>query len=185
MGFWDRLKGDLFGREQRSKTFDPYEQDRPTKMAALSGAMGDYDKMMSTPGGAIPQAYRDQILGEVDRDVRNRYQGAGQSGFVGDRVSRAKNDMRIKMLDTELGQLNKQRDYMGNLISMNQPTQNVEFPGQTGVAQQVGGQLIGQAASGGMRAGMDALFGKEDDEEMFNKFARMFGTGGNATQGQG
>ena len=167
---WDSISGALFGRAP--KEFDPHAQDRAVRMRALEGAMGDYDRMVSTPGAAIPQAYRDQMLSETERDIRNSYMGAGQSGFMGDRVARGKNDLRVKLLNTELGQLNKQRDYMQSLTQMSQPTQ--QMPGQTGIAQQVGGDLVGQAA----RGGMDVILGRNDDdyEEMAK---RMFGTGAN------
>ena len=172
MGVWDSIGGALFGRAP--KTVDPYEQDRAMRMSAYGNAMGQYDQMMSTPGGAIPQAYRDQMMGEVDRDIRNQNPGAGQSGFTADRVSRGKNDLRIKMLGTELGQLNKQRDYMQQLVSMNQPTQ--QLPGQTGMLQQVGGDLMGRAA----RTGGDAILGKDQDDEYEDwKKRQQFGSGAN------
>ena len=174
MGFWDDVLGGVIGRAP--KTVDPYEKDRAMRMDAYSRAMGDYDTMMSTPGGAIPQAYRDQILGEAEKGVRNANPGAGQSGFTEDRVVRAKNDARIKMLDTELGQLNKQRDYMSNLIGMNQPTQ--QQPGQTGMLQEVGGQMLGRAAG----SGMDAILGtKEETDE--DRIKKLFGTRTNAGGG--
>jgi hypothetical protein len=174
MAIWDSISGALFGR--KPTTFDPYEQDRQTRMNALQGAMGEYDKMMSTPGGAIPQAYRDQMLGEVEQDVRNQNPGAGQSGFVNDRVSRAKNDARVKLLNTELGQLNKQRDYMQSLVTMNQPKQ--QLPGETGMVQKAGSDLAGQA----VRGLGDVILGRKDDDydEMLKRY---FGTGANAQQG--
>lgn len=178
MSFWDNfgdnLTGELVGRAP--KTFDPYEEDRAQRMKALQGAMGEYDKMMSTPGGAIPQAYRDQMMGETERDIRNANPGAGQSGFTNDRVARGKNDLRVKLLNTELGQLNKQRDYMQALTNQSQPTQYI--PGQTGAVQKVGGDLIGRAA----RTAGDAILGQQpnDYEEMIKRY---FGTGAN-NQGQ-
>jgi len=175
MAGYDWLGG-LLGRAP--KEYDPYAQDRQLRMQALQGAMGQYDQMMSKPGGAIPDAYRQKMLGEVETDTRNRYAGQGQSGFTNDRVARNQNDLRMKMLDTELGQLNKQRDYMGQLIGQNQPTQQI--PGQTGVLQQVGGQMIGKAATGGM----NALMGQDDDSENWMKqYQKWFGGGANATQG--
>ena len=174
MGVWDSIGGALFGRAP--KTVDPYEQDRAMRMQAYGNAMGEYDKMMSTPGGAIPQAYRDQMMGETERDIRNQNPGAGQSGFTGDRVARGKNDLRVKLLGTELGQLNKQRDYMQQLVTMNQPTQ--QLPGETGMVQKAGADLAGQA----VRAGGDAILGRKDDdyEEMLKRY---FGTGANNQQG--
>ena len=171
MGFWDDLLGGIVGRGP--KEVDPYAKDREMRMQAYGRAMGDYDRMMSTPGGAIPQAYRDQILGEAEKGVRNANPGAGQSGFTEDRVVRAKNDARVKMLDTELGQLNKQRDYMSSLIGMNQPTKTE--PGQTGMLQQVGGQMVGRAAG----AGMDAILGTKEDDDM-DRLKKLFGTQTNA-----
>lgn len=171
---WDSISGALFGRAP--KKFDPYEEDRATRMNALQGAMGEYDKMVSTPGGAIPQAYRDQMMGDVEKDIRNQYAGQGQSGFTGDRVARGKNDLRVKLLGTELGQLNKQRDYMQQLVTMNQPTQ--QLPGETGMVQKAGADLAGRA----VRAGGDAILGQQspDYEEMLKRY---FGTGANAQQG--
>lgn len=178
MGFWDNLVGGIVGRAP--KTVDPYAKDREMRMQAYGQAMGDYDRMMSTPGGAIPQAYRDQMLGEVEKDVRNRYAGQGQSGFTGDRISRAKNDARVKMLDTELGQLNKQRDYMSQLIGMNQPTQ--QLPGETGMLSKAGSDLFGRA----VRQGGDAIMGKEKDEDdTMAQLKKMFGGYGNDTRGGG
>lgn len=171
---WDSISGALFGRQP--KTFDPYEQDRAARMQALQGAMGEYDKMVSTPGGAIPQAYRDQMMGETERDIRNQYAGAGQSGFTNDRVARGKNDLRVKLLNTELGQLNKQRDYMQALQTMNQPTQ--QLPGETGMVQKAGSDLAGQA----VRGLGDVILGRKPDdyEEMMKRY---FGTGANAQGG--
>jgi hypothetical protein len=172
--------GGLLGRAPQE--YDPYKQDRQLRMQALSQGMGNYDAMMSTPGGAIPQSYRDQMLKETENDVRNKYAGQGQSGFTGDRVVRAQNDLRVKMLDTELGQLNKQRDYNAQLIGMSQPT--TQQPGQTGVLQKVGSDLMGRAA----RAGGDAILGQQpDDEEQMRRMEqwRMFGAYGNNTRGGG
>lgn len=178
MGAWDKVGGALFGRAPSE--YDPHKEDRAMRMSAYGNAMGQYDQMMSTPGGAIPQAYRDHMMGEVDKDIRNQNPGAGQSGFTADRVSRGKNDLRVKLLGTELGQLNKQRDYMQQLATMSQPT--TQLPGQTGMLQQMGGDLAGRSA----RAGGDAIFGKEKDEEYeAYKRKQMFGSGANNQQTNG
>lgn len=180
MGFWDNLLGGVVGRAP--KTFDPYEQARPTLTAQHQKAMGDYDKMVATPGGAIPEDYRQKMLGDVEKDVRNRYAGQGQSGFTEDRVVKGQNDLRVKMLGTELDQLNKQRDYMQQLTGMTvgMPTQSQ--PGETGMAQKFGSDLAGRAGRG---VG-DAIFGKEqEDDDEAAKVMKMFGAFGNDTRGGG
>ncbi len=177
MGFWDEALGAILGRSP--KTVDPYAKDREMRMQAYSRAMGDYDKMMSTPGGAIPPEYRAQMMKETEEGVRNRYAGQGQSGFTGDRISRAQNDLRVKLLDTELGQLNKQRDYMSQLIGMNQPTQ--ELPGETGMLSKAGSDLAGRAT----RQFGDVILGKEKEEDPYAALSRIFGQYGNNTRGGG
>lgn len=181
MSFWDNFVESLVGRpeKQAQKTpFDPYAQDRQVRMDALRGAMGQYDQMLSTPGGAIPQSYRDYLQKDAEKNVRNANPGAGQSGFTEDRVARAKNDVNIKLMDTELGQLNKQRDYISQLTQMNQPTQMVETSPyqapQGGMLQKAVGDLAGRAT----RSLGDVILGtKEDDENSRKPQPYNFGYG--------
>lgn len=177
MAGYDWLGG-IIGRGPQE--YDPYKEDRNLRMQALQGAMGQYDTMMSKPGGAIPEDYRKQMLGDVEKNIRNSYAGQGQSGFTNDRVVRGQNDLRMKMLDTELNQLNKQREYMGNLIGMHQPTQQI--PGETGLLQKAGSDLLGRAT----RAAGDAIVGQQpDDDEQMKRMAKWFGAYGNNTRGGG
>ncbi len=168
--------GGLVGRAPQE--YDPYKEDRALRMQALTGAMGQYDQMMSQPGRAIPQAYRDSMLKDVETETRNQYGGQGTSGFTNDKVARNQNDLRKKLLEVELGQLNKQRDYMGSLLNQKMPT--TQTPGQTGVLQQVGSNIIGNAAQGGM----NALMGNTNNsDEWMKQYQKWFGGGANATQG--
>lgn len=163
----------LFGRDyQPSQNWDPYAQDRQVRMDALKGAMANYDQMMASPQGFIPQSQRDYMQNDVENSVRNQYAGQGQSGFVNDRLARARNDLNIKLNQQNLDQANKQRDYIDKLTTMNQPTQmTAAVPEQVGALGQIGGQMFSQAANAfGNKAGgmaVDALFGKDGEDENY------------------
>lgn len=169
MGFWADLGDKIMGKSAGS--FDPYAKDRQVRMDALKGAMAQYDQMMSQPFGFIPQAYQDQMRKDTDTQVKNQYQGQGQSGFLNDRLARAQNDLSMKMLDTNLGQANKQRDYIQQLTMQNQPEQYQKA--QEGLLSQVGGQMTSTAANklGGQFADWAGgkLFGNSENSDERNQ----------------
>ncbi len=187
MSFWDNFVGSLIGTPEKQaqyQTFDPYAQDRQVRMDALKGAMGDYDKMLSTPGGAIPQGYRDMLQQESERAVRSANPGAAQSGVLADKVVRAKNDVNLSLLDKELGQLNNQRQYMTSILGMQQPMQQQQVtqpaPQTAGILQKSVGDLAGR----GIRQIGDAILGtKEDDEASRKPQPYNFGYGTNGGMG--
>lgn len=157
MSFWDGFMQSLVGKP--SGSFDPYEKDREAKMGALKQGMADYDKMMSTPGGAFPAAYRQQMLDESDERTAAANPGAGQSGFLADRQARNRNDINMKLVDRELGMLDKQRDYNQALLTSSQPMQ--QSPAEGGILQAVGGNLAGRGAN----AAGDAIFGNPEQDK--------------------
>lgn len=179
MGFWSDLGDKVLGKS--AGTFDPYAKDRAVRMDALKGAMAQYDQMMSQPNGFIPQAYQDKMRQDVDTQVKGQYQGQGQSGFLNDRLARAQNDLSMKMLDTNMQQANKQRDYMEKLQTTNQPEQYQK--GQEGLLSQIGGNM---AAEAGNQFGKqfsnwagNKLFGNSENSDERNKQQ----TGGMGVQG--
>lgn len=168
------ISGWLFGRPyQPQQPFDPYAQDRANQMDFLKQQMAQYDQMMAQPNGFIPQAYQDQMRKDVDTQVKNQYAGQGQSGFTNDRLARAQNDLSMKMLDTNLQQANKQRDYIQQLQTLQHPTQmTAAVPEQVGALGQMGGAMFSSAGNalgkqvgnlGGMA--VDAMFGKNGQDE--------------------
>lgn len=134
----------LFGKPEGQ--FDPYAQDRGVRMQALSNAMADYDKMMSTPGGMIPDQYRKMLHAQNEEQARSARPGAGGSGWLEDTIARGKNDINLKLVQQELEQADKQRQYMQSLINMQQPTQHLQ--GAPGVLETVGSQLLGRGVAG-------------------------------------
>lgn len=134
----------LFGKPEGQ--FDPYAQDRGVRMQGLSNAMADYDKMMSSPGGAVPDQYRKLLHAQNEEQVRSARPGAGGSGWLEDSVNRGKNDINLKLIQTELDQADKQRQYMQALMGMNQPTQ--QTPAEPGLLQGAGTALMGRGISG-------------------------------------
>lgn len=169
MGFWADLGDKLMGKS--AGTFDPYAKDRAVRMDMLKGAMAQYDQMMQQPFGFIPQAYQDQMRQDTEQAVRGQYQGQGQAGFINDRLARAQNDLSMKMLNTNLQQANKQRDYIQQLSTVNQPEQYQKA--QEGLLSQVGGQMASTAANklGGMGVdwAADKLFGSSENPDERNK----------------
>ncbi len=169
MGFWADLGDKIMGKSAGS--FDPYAKDRQVRMDALKGAMANYDQMMSQPFGFIPQAYQNQMRKDVTEQQNNQYQGQGQSGFAADRMARAQNDLSMKMLNTNLTQANKQRDYIQQLEGQNQPEQYQKA--QEGLLSQVGGQMASTAANklGGQFANWagDKLFGSSENSDERNQ----------------
>ncbi len=169
MGFWSDLGDKVFGKSAGS--FDPYAKDRAVRMDALKGAMANYDQMMSQPFGFIPQAYQDQMRKDTATEIKNQYQGQGQSGFVNDRLARGQNDLSMKMLNTNLTQANKQRDYIQQLETQNQPEQYKKA--QEGLISQVGGQMASQAGNklGNQFADWAGgkLFGNSENSDERNK----------------
>jgi hypothetical protein len=181
--FWDNFVGSLVGKPTQPaqyQAFDPYAQDRQMRMDAYKGAMADYDKMMSTPGGAIPQGYRDMLTSEAERNVRAANPGAAQSGVLADKVVRAKNQVNMDLMNTELGQLNQQRNYMQAILGMNQPTQQQETMPST--TQQAGmlQKGVGDLAGRGFRQLGDVILGtKEEDDKSRQPQPYNFGYGTN------
>lgn len=157
MAFWDDFLGGIVGKPAR--TVDPYAQDRMVKMDMLKRGMADYDRMMSTPGGAFPPAMRRQLQDESDERIAAANPGAGQSGFLLDRQARARNQINTDLAFKELDMLDKQRGYMAQLAGQAMPTQ--EMPAQPGMLQQGAGQLAGRATT----ALGDWIFGREKEPE--------------------
>lgn len=169
MGFWADLGDKVLGKSAGS--FDPYAKDRAVRMDALKGAMAQYDQMMSQPFGFIPQAYQDQMRKDVTEQQNNQYQGQGQTGFAADRMARAQNDLSMKMLQTNMGQANKQRDYIQQLETQNQPEQYQKA--QEGLLSQVGGQMASKAGNelGGKFADWagNKMFGNSENSDERNQ----------------
>lgn len=160
MPFWEDFLGSFTGRPAR--TFDPYEKDREARMGVLKQRMGEYDQMMAQPGGAFPSAWRQRLQQQGEEAIRSANPGAGQSGFVEDRVARNKNQINMDLVSRELAQLDKQRGYINQLAGMGQQTQNI--PGQGGMLQQGAGTLFGRGVD---KVG-DMIFGnppKKDDDD--------------------
>ena len=157
MSFWDDFTGALIGRSP--KTVDPYEQDRQVRMNLISRGMADYDRMMSTPGGAFPPAMRRQLQDESDERIAAANPGAGQSGFLLDRQARARNQINTDLAFKELDMLDKQRNYVAQLAGTNQPTQYVA--GETGMLQKGASDLAGR----GVRQLGDVIFGREQESD--------------------
>lgn len=166
--FWDNFKNTLVGKpaqDAQYTPFDPYAQDRQVRMDALKGAMSDYDKMMSTPGGAIPQGYRDMLYKQSENAIRSANPGAAQSGVLADKVVRGRNQVNLDLMDKELGQLNNQRQYITNILGMQQPTQQLASqqsqPEQAGMLQKATGDLAGRA----FRSLGDVILGTDEEDK--------------------
>lgn len=165
MAFWDNVGTALFGKS--AQEFDPYAKDRAVRMDMLKRSMAGYDQMLSQPLGFIDPAMRAQMQGDVEESVRSANPGAGQSGFLNDRLARARNDLNMKLAETNINQANKQRDYIQQLSMANQPTQMGKR--EVGMLEQFGGQMANQAAQGFGKAatdwGTEKIFGRSKDED--------------------
>jgi hypothetical protein len=173
--FLSSMWGDVAGIPAGS--FDPYKQDRGARMQALTGAMGNYDKSMSTPGGFIPDQYRKMLLSQSDEGIASARPGAGGSGWLADAQARARNDVNLKLAQTELDQANQQRNYIATLMGQQMPEQY--RPQQGGMLQKAGGNLAGRATNAFGRS----MFGNDPQEDAYSQYLKMMMGGKTNTPG--
>src|SRR3972149_924535 len=149
------LGSGIFG--QAASSFDPYAEDRQMRQGAINKAMLDYDKMLSTPGGMIPQGYRDMLYKQSDENIRSQRPQAGGSAWLNDASARGRNEINLGLVKQELDQANAQRNYLSQLMGISQP--------QSYLPRQAG--AIEKGLSGPLQRGSDEfsdwIFGKPQE----------------------
>jgi len=168
--FLSNLWGSVGGTGAGS--FDPYSQDRQARMQALTGAMGNYDRSMSTPGGFIPDQYRRMLLNQSDESIASARPGAGGSGWLADAQARSRNDINLKLAQTELDQANQQRNYIAQLMGQAYP-QSYK-PAQSGMLQSAGNMLAGQGTAAFGRQ----MFGNSPQDDYYTAMLKKLQTQG-------